>query len=160
MARGDHFESLVRSEIQRVGYGPRDSALAGIVGRQLKRNDEFITDIDGIVDLRDGTILLVSAKSYPYTAAYASGRYAAVSAMTSKVLKDLKTWDQRLQKLPIAPTGPTQNFQLPARNYIGLLVTPFTPFLPLPECDTEAVPGLRKTGSLKELTEWLSLRTD
>ena len=160
VARGGHFEALVRSEIQRLGYGPRDNALAEIVGRQLKRNGEFITDIDGIVDLGDGTVLFVSAKSYPYTAEYASGRYAAVSAITSKVLKDIKTWEQRLHKLLAAPTGPTQNFQLPARNYVGLVVTPFSPFLPSPECDTEAVPGLRRTGSLKELTEWLSLRTD
>jgi hypothetical protein len=155
-ARGGHFESLVRAEIERTGFGPRDSSLAQIVGRQLKRDRVYITDIDAIADLRDGTILLVSAKSYPYTPEYASGRYAAVNAVTSKVLKDIATWEDRILKLLALPEGPHQNFQLPARNYVGVLVTPFTPFLPSPECDKEAMPGLRRTGSLEELTNWLS----
>jgi hypothetical protein len=109
-ARGGHFESLVRAEIERTGFGPRDSSLAQIVGRQLKRDRVYITDIDAIADLRDGTILLVSAKSYPYTPGYASGRYSAVNAVTSKVLKDIATWEDRILNLLALPEGPHQNF--------------------------------------------------
>jgi hypothetical protein len=154
-ARGDHFELLVRSEIERAGFGPKDPALAEIVGRQLKRDGVYITDIDAIAEVPDGTLLLVSAKSYPYTPEYASGRYAAVNAVTSRLLKDIAKWEVKMQNMLASPAGRKQNFRLPPGKYVGILVTPFAPFVPVPECDMEAMPGLRRTGSLKELTDWL-----
>lgn len=158
VARGGHFEETVRSEIGRLGFGPKDPDLANLVGRQLKRGGAYITDVDAAADMGDGTVLLISVKSYPYTPDYASGRYSAVSAVTSRLLNDMVKWDAKTRELMAPAGGRPQNFNLPPASYVPVVVTPFAAYLPLPECDIEAMPGLRKACSLKELTTWLRAR--
>lgn len=152
-ARAQHFESSVQKSIDGAGFGP-GAAWRSLIGRQLKRSGgTTITDVDAISVIGD-TLLLIDAKSYPYTAEYGAGQYNAVKNVTDKLTLDLEKWDDRVSQIREAPVGPNYDFTAAARIF-GLVVTPFPCYLPLPLAEQETLPGLRAASSLDELRSYL-----
>jgi hypothetical protein len=96
-ARAQHFEASVQA-IDAAGFGP-EMALRSLIRRPLKRQDGTpITDIDAIAVIA-GEVILIDAKSYPYTAEYGAGRYQTVKNVTDKLTLDLAKWSDRVSQL-------------------------------------------------------------
>jgi hypothetical protein len=113
-----------------------------------------LTDLDAVGE--DGeTVLIVSAKSVPYSALYDKGEYGEVRNRSTDAVAAESAWAQKMEVLRSAPVG--ANYDLSGyRDFIAPVVMPFAPYLPIGSATRELSPGLRAVASVDELVQWLA----
>ncbi|MEU4531749.1 hypothetical protein AB0F49_26320 [Micromonospora ureilytica] len=150
--RARHFEETIQSIIDISPWAPTKS-LAEMRGRTLRHSRISITDIDAIGESSD-TLLLVSAKSHPFTWEYARGGYGAVRNIETNTKKAVAEWTDLVGRISARPRG--DNFDFSAYSkFVGVVVLPFAPYLSNPAEIADAARGLPAACSLAELEYWL-----
>jgi hypothetical protein len=150
-----HFEDDVQATIDSSHWRPSDR-LRALRRRTLRTAEgQALTDLDAVGESGD-TVLLVSAKSVPYSAAYDKGEYGEVRNRASDAGAAESAWAQKMDLLRRSPVG--ANYDLSAyQDFMAPVVTPFAPYLPIGSAIRELSPGLRAVASVDELIEWLEL---
>jgi len=154
-ARADHFEDEAQSVINLSDWKP-DSGLLALRRRHLLRGGRDITDIDAIGS-KAGTLLLVSCKSVPYTAAYDRGDYKAVRNAATKIEEAIRRWEEVLAEIRNSKRGDNFDFG----NYaeiLGVVVVPSVMYMDLEIANKFVAKGLRACVSLSEFAEWLGVQ--
>lgn len=150
--RADQFEDIVQSVIDSSLWKPSPTALT-IRRRTLRLAGKSITDIDAIGE-SNGTLLLVSCKSIPYTQAYDRGDYRDVRNAESTVSDAIRYWADIMVLLRSNLVG--DNWDLSGyRQIVGIVCTPFVVFTTNAQALAEAMPKLHSVCSLSELRQWL-----
>jgi hypothetical protein len=149
-----HFEDDVQRMIDRSPWRPSDGLRA--LRRRILRmpSGHALTDLDAVGE--DGeTVLIVSAKSVPYSALYDKGEYGEVRNRSTDAVAAESAWAQKMEVLRSAPVG--ANYDLSGyRDFIAPVVMPFAPYLPIGSATRELSPGLRAVASVDELVQWLA----
>jgi hypothetical protein len=121
-ARGDAFERDVQTAVDLTSWKPgSDDPARGL--RIRRSNGEEITDLDSLA-VKDGRLLAISCKSYPYTYDIYAGEFNAVRNRRDQLSKDLIHWEDRVAQFP---NSPSHNFARYS-EIIGIVVTPDIPF--------------------------------
>ncbi|WP_444951126.1 hypothetical protein [Micromonospora ureilytica] len=150
-ARGFRFEDDIQSLIDRTPWKPSAEYLS--LRKILRRpDDSSLTDVDAVA-VMGKDLLLVSAKSYPYSLEYSIGDFKAVRAVRIKLEADLVKWQRIISYLRTSRIG--KNYTIsPEVNIHGVVVTPFPAFVPNAGL-SETLPGLRVLCSADELYRYL-----
>ncbi len=149
--RGTHFERAIQSLIDSSTWVPPPDILR-IRGRTLRIGGVALTDIDAI-GTNGSRLLLVDAKSYPFSEEYQRGSYRAVHGLENKVRENVKAWESKVEKIRSSPVGDNFDFSR-YDELIGIVVTPFSPYLADGDFPS-AAPGIPALCSLAELERWL-----
>lgn len=125
---GYGFEAEVQEQIDSTAWKPA-GVTRGLIGRTLRREGDALTDIDAVAE-QDGTLLLVSCKSYAYTDEYDRGDFATTRNTRQKAERAVDDHVVLVEQLRQHPVG--DNFDLSRYTRLeGLVVTPFVPFVSL-----------------------------
>ncbi|MGW0886329.1 hypothetical protein [Streptomyces sp. NPDC002671] len=156
-ARADHFEHAVQGLIDASAWKPGPGLERGM--RPDPYGDGPITDLDAVGE-KDGTLLVVSCKSIPYTAAYDAGEYGAVRNVSSTVDKAIDKWHEVVETLTTQPVGQNYDFSRFER-IVGVVCIPHVPYTPIGRATetlltTSAGHPLRRVNSYSELSRWLN----
>lgn len=148
-----HFEDDIQAIIDDSKWRPSDG-LRALRRRTLRTpSGQALTDLDAVGE-SGGTVLLVSAKSVPYSGAYDKGEHGEVRNRASDAVAAESAWAQKVDLLRSSPVG--ANYDLSAhRDFIAPVVLPFAPYLPIGSATRELSPGLRAVASVDELIKWL-----
>jgi hypothetical protein len=153
--RAMHYEGVVQNLIDGTVWRP-EGADRSLIRRVLRRAGRTVTDIDAVA-ARDGTLLLVSCKSLPYSEELDAGEYKAVRNARTLVEQARHRWDEVVTDLIAHPHG--DNYDLSGFNrLVGVVVTPHIVYTADPTTLDELfrdMPGLRKVSSVGELGRWL-----
>ena len=149
--RASKFEDVVQEVINLSPWA--DSSIQGLRQRELKVDGQALTDFDAIGSY-DGTLLVVSCKSIPYTREYDRGAHNAIRNAASTVDKGVDYWVKIVSQLQTRKEG--DNFNLTSyKQIIGVVCTPFAVYTSHPASLSMAVGKLRWACSLDELSEFL-----
>ena len=151
-ARADHFEVSTQSIINSSKWNPTANLLS-LRRRQLRKNGQCLTDIDAIGELQ-GTLLIVSCKSIPYSAEYDIGDYNAVRNVASTVEEAANYWQNIKNELQNNPCGDNYDFSA-YNNIIAVVCTPHVFYSPIGIATEWENDGIRKVCSLSELNQFL-----
>ncbi|MDR6507276.1 hypothetical protein [Arthrobacter oryzae] len=119
--RGFHFEDSIQDVIDATAWKP-DNSLRPFKSKTLRLAGASITDIDAIGSL-DGILLLVSAKSIPYTAEYDAGMHNSIRNAASTVISAVTKWNSVVAQIENTPCGDNYDFSQFER-ILGVVVTP------------------------------------
>jgi hypothetical protein len=148
-----HLERSVQRAIDETAWRP-SPAVATLRGRHLRNDGKTITDLDAVGE-RDGTLLLISCKSTPFSGEFDRGEYKAVRNLKTAALKAVDDWATKVGDLRRHPMG--GNYDLTGyRRIIGVVVYPFLPWTPLGPATAEVARGLRALSTVVELHAWCS----
>jgi hypothetical protein len=143
----------VQRAIDETAWRP-SPAVATLRGRHLRHDGKTITDLDAVGD-RDGTLLLVSCKSAPFSDEFDRGEYETVRNLKTAALKAVDDWATKVGDLRRHPMG--GNYDLTGyRRILGVVVYPFLPWTPLGPATAEVARGLRALSTVVELHDWCS----
>lgn len=149
--RAAKFEDVVQEVIDLSSWA--DSSIQGLRQRELKVDGQALTDIDAIGSY-DGTLLLVSCKSIPYTREYDRGTHNTIRNAASTVDKGVDYWTSIVSQLNARKEG--DNFNLTSyKQIIGVVCTPFAVYTSHSASLSMSVGKLRWACSLYELSEFL-----
>jgi hypothetical protein len=151
--RATHFEQAIQRIVDRTLWAPGPKTRA-YVRRKLKVSGRVLTDMDSIGEL-DGSLLMISAKSYPYTIEYQRGDHKAVRSVEAKLVDDVEDWWNKVRFLSSTPKGDNYDFAM-CQRFIPIVVTPFAPYVVDPRLTQEVASGLRAVSSVAELDAWLA----
>ncbi|CAM3774404.1 hypothetical protein [Ectopseudomonas alcaliphila] len=149
--RAAKFEDVVQEVID---FSPwADSSIRGLRQRELKVDGQALTDIDAIGSY-DGTLLVVSCKSIPYTREYDRGTHNVIRNAASTVDNGVVYWESIVSQLQARKVG--DNFNLTSyKHVIGVVCTPFAVYTSHSASLSISVGDLRWACSLDELSEFL-----
>ena len=119
--RAFHFEDSVQEVIDATCWKP-DGPLRLYKAKTLRVAGNSITDIDAIGS-HDGTLLLVSAKSIPYTAEYDAGVHNSIRNAETTVVSAIEKWKSVVTLIETTPRGDNYDFSNFER-VLGVVVTP------------------------------------
>lgn len=149
--RAARFEDVVQEVIDLSPWA--DSSIQGLRQRELKVDGQALTDIDAIGSY-EGTLLVVSCKSIPYTREYDRGTHNAIRNAASTVDKGVDYWANIVSQLQARKEG--DNFNLTSyKQIVGVVCTPFAVYTSHPASLSMSVGKLRWACSLDELSEFL-----
>ncbi len=149
--RAAKFEDVVQEVIDLSSWA--DRSIQGLRQRELKVDGQALTDIDAIGSY-DGTLLLVSCKSIPYTREYDRGTHNTIRNAASTVDKGVDHWTNIVRQLQDRKEG--DNFNLTSyKQIIGVVCTPFAVYTSHSASLSMSVGKLRWACSLYELSEFL-----
>ena len=151
--RSAHFEVSVQRMIDTSAWRP-DPGSADLRGRELRIAGKALTDIDAI-GTRNGTLLLVSCKSIPYSGPYDAGDFRTIRNAASTVVDAVSRWTHVLATLSATPRGDNYDFSR-FTKIIGTVCTPHSVYVPLGNPTAEVASGLLAAVSAAELRAWLS----
>jgi hypothetical protein len=145
-----HFELGVQASIDDTAWRP-SPALAALRGRQLRRGESTLTDIDALGE-RDGVLLAVSCKALAYGDEWDRGEYKTVRNVASSVADSVHDWKRKIAALRVSPGD---NFDFTnCSQIIGVVVYPHVPWSPGGFPLHEIKPGLRAASTAEELSRW------
>jgi hypothetical protein len=147
--RSHYFEIMLQDVIDRTPVAP-SAAIRELRGKTLRVNGAALTDVDAVAETASH-ILLVSCKSIPYSARYDAGDYAVVRNVQSLVVAEIAKHAALVQRINNSSQGDNYEFQKPV---IGVVCTPHVVLIPVGDCTTEILPGLRIATSASELLSW------
>jgi hypothetical protein len=151
---GDTFELHIQDIIDDSPWAP-GAELGQLRGRTLRLGEAWLTNIDALGAL-DGTLLLVSCKSRPFTQAYDRGDYGEVRNVRTLAENSVSEWQEFLRTVQEHKVGDNYDFSGFSR-IVGVVVLPFAPFVFEGSCTAESAPGLRWVSSSQELRTWCAL---
>lgn len=150
--KGSYFETELQNAINARGFGPPEDVLS-LRGRTLKLRTEKVTDLDAFF-VRGSTLVIVSAKSYPFTRRHAAGEHRAIRNTITSIEKAVREVRKVVDILTRDNKG--DNYDLRQFDRIDAIVcTPHVMLVPIGECTEEIMGGLRRYVSAAELTLWL-----
>lgn len=156
--RGTTFEVHTQRLIDTTECSP-PPWLRGMLRKQLRIDRKQIGDIDAAAIIPGTNIhLLISCKSYPFTAAYERGDYEPVRNIDSKLSKDLVKALEFVERLRERRSG--DNYQIPEDvALVPIVVTPRLMYTDLPVAHRELLEdddgGLFCIAGLTELRLYL-----
>ncbi|WP_199459774.1 hypothetical protein [Vibrio owensii] len=151
--RGDFFESQTQEIIDLTRYKPKNEVRA-LVGKQLKSNGKFITDIDSIFIVED-VLIAISCKSMPITEEYDRGDYVSIRNTTSNLSKYILEWKDKIEYINKNKVG--DNYDLSSfTNVYGVVVTPNVLYLDHEKLHQLPIDGLFNYMSVLEMESWLN----
>lgn len=128
--RGEQFELDVQAAIDRSGWAP--SAKAPTRGLTLRLAGRDFTNLDAIAE-SEGTLILLSCKSYPHTYGIFAGEHNAIREQRKKVEADVAHWRQKVAD--IGRVRSFDNFEFGNwREILGAVVTPNVVYIADPRC--------------------------
>ncbi|WP_367372166.1 hypothetical protein [Pseudomonas lini] len=149
--RATKFEDVVQEVIDRSYWA--DSATRVLRQRTLCVDGQAMTDIDAIGSY-DGTLLVVSCKSIPYTREYDRGVHNVIRNAASTVDKGVDYWASIVSQLEARREG--DNFNLTGyKQIVGVVCTPFAVYTSHTKSLSASVGELRWACSLDELSNFL-----
>lgn len=149
--RAAKFEDVVQSVIDLSPWA--DNSIKGLRQRELKIDGQALTDIDAIGSY-NGTLLVVSCKSIPYTREYDCGVHKDIRNAAATVDNGVDYWVNIVSQLEARKEG--DNFSLTGYNQIvGVVCTPFAVYTSHPTSLSTTVGDLRWACSLTELSVFL-----
>lgn len=134
-SRASSFELVTQERVDRTPWKPPDD-LRNVRGRTLRLRGRALTDVDALA-FRDGTLLLVSCKSFPYTLDYDAGRFSVVRNVRTNIEAAVDRWQGVIDTLRNEPRGDNYDFS-GMRHIGGVVCTPHV-FYVEREKDTRAV---------------------
>lgn len=149
--RAARFEDIVQQRIDRTRWV--DDNIRELRQRTLKVAGQAVTDIDAIGSF-EGTLLLVSCKSIPYTREYDQGVHAVIRNAASTVNKGVNTWVNIVNRLSENPVGDNFDFTKYER-IVGVVCTPFAVYTSDEQALSTSVGSLRWACSVDELIAFL-----
>lgn len=149
--RAAAFERAVQDVIDRSPWRP-SVPVRQLVGRELRRSGQSLTDIDAIAT-KDEVLLLVDCGSFPYTADYDIGDHAAVRNRAEQVTEKVEKWQRIVEDLRASPTG--DNFDLRSWKLSGVVVTPFPVYVPSGPATRDVYEGLPAASAVAELERFV-----
>jgi len=152
--RARQFELNIQASIGTTTWKPPPE-IAALRGRKLTVQGSAITDIDAVAAYGK-RLLLISCKSLIYDAEYDAGRFSAVRHASDVVSVAVAEWSEKMKRIERLKRG--DNFDLSAYDeFIGVVCTPFAPYVSDAASLAFVQPGLRAACSASELIEWLSM---
>lgn len=149
--RAAKFEDVVQEVIDRTCWADRPSR--ELRQRTLSVDGQAMTDIDAIGSY-NGTLLLVSCKSIPYTRDYDRGVHNVIRNAASTVDKGVDYWANIVSKLEGRRAG--DNFDLTGyERIVGVVCTPFAVYTSHMKSLSTSIDELRWACSLDELSIFL-----
>ncbi|GLX87751.1 hypothetical protein Pfra02_03200 [Pseudomonas fragi] len=149
--RATKFEDVVQEVIDLSPWA--DSSIRELRQRELKFDGQALTDIDAIGSY-DGTLLVVSCKSIPYTREYDRGVHNAIRNAAETVDKGVDYWAKIVSQLEAWKGG--DNFNLTDyKQIVGVVCTPFAVYTSHKASLSTSVGELRWACSLDELSNFL-----
>ncbi|WJH56616.1 hypothetical protein FE254_10715 [Ectopseudomonas guguanensis] len=149
--RATKFEDVVQEVIDRTRWA--DEASRALRQRRLRVDGQALTDIDAIGSY-DGTLLVVSCKSIPYTREYDRGVHNVIRNAASTVDNGVDYWARIVSQLEALRAG--DNFDLTGyKQIVGVVCTPFPVYTGDTKSLSTTVGELRWACSLDELVEFL-----
>ena len=149
--RAEKFEDVVQQRIDRTRWA--DNHIRELRQRTLKVAGQAVTDIDAIGSF-EGTLLLVSCKSIPYTREYDQGVHSVIRNAATTVNCGVNTWVNIVNRLSENPSGDNFDFTKYER-IVGVVCTPFAVYTSDEKSLSTSVGTLRWACSLDELIAFL-----
>jgi hypothetical protein len=149
--RATKFEDVVQQRIDRTRWA--DDNIRELRQRTLKVAGQAVTDIDAIGSF-EGTLLLVSCKSIPYTREYDQGVHSVIRNAASTVNNGVNTWVNIVNRLSENPVGDNFDFTKYER-IVGVVCTPFAVYTSDEQSLSISVGTLRWACSLDEVIAFL-----
>jgi hypothetical protein len=154
--RSSSFEAATQERIDQTPWRPPDN-LRALRGHTLRLNGKNVTDIDALA-FHDGTLLLISCKSYPYSLDYDAGEHRTVRNVRTNIEEAVDAWEQVLNALTNEPKGENYDFG-GIGKMLGVVCTPHVFYVERNK-DTSPVlrfenRTLRAACSIGELTRFL-----
>lgn len=149
--RAVKFEDVVQQTIDRTRWA--DNEIREMRQRTLKVGGQAVTDIDAIGSF-EGTLLLVSCKSIPYSREYDQGVHSVIRNAASTVNSGVSTWVTIVNRLSENPSGDNFDFN----NYeriVGVVCTPFAVYTSDEQSLSTSLGALRWACSLDELIAFI-----
>jgi len=150
--KGSFFEVELQTAINRSRFAP-DDATRSLRGRTLRAEGEKITDVDALFVVKK-TLILVSAKSFPFTIQHAFGDYRVVRNTITRIEEAVRDLGGKLQNIAQVKKGDNFDFTM-FDAILGVVCTPHVMLVPTGELTEEVLPGLRRYVSAAELSGWL-----
>ncbi|NYH12264.1 hypothetical protein [Pseudomonas moraviensis] len=150
-ARALEFEHLVQEVIDNSHWG--DESIRAIRQKELRIHGRALTDIDAI-GAYNGTLLLVSCKSIPYTREYDQGTHNAIRNAAFTVDRGVDYWVGIIDLLNAQRTGDNFDFS-DFTQIVGVVCTPFTAYTSHSKSLEMSIGRLRWSSSLDELINFL-----
>jgi hypothetical protein len=149
--RAERFEDIVQEAVDRTPW--LDDEAKALRQKTLRYQGNALTDIDAIGS-RNGTLLIISCKSIPYTLAYDKGEHRAVrnaEAMTTAAVQHWHAIVEHLQKNPVGENYDFSKFE----KIVGAVCTPFVVYTAVASSLMPVCGNLRPVSSLEELIIWM-----
>lgn len=151
-ARAIKFEDVVQEVIDHSRWG--DQLIRTIRQKTLSIHGRALTDIDAI-GAYNGTLLLVSCKSIPYTREYDQGAHNVVRNAASTVDKGVDYWEGIVDLLNAQRIG--DNFDFSGfTKIVGVVCTPFAVYTSQSRSLEMSIGSLRWSSSMDELLKFLT----
>lgn len=150
--RSKDFEICVQELIDNSTWLP-PTRMRDLVGRTLKRPDEsHITDID-CIGYRNGTALLIDAKSYTRPSEV-EGDFLPTRNVRTALESEHRSWIDKVREIESCPVGPNYDLSSVSR-FLPLIVTVAPHFVHLPLSEPRVINDLRPVSSVAELEAFL-----
>lgn len=143
------FEQLIQQTIDQSPCRPR-GYLRNLIGRTVSDELGHITDIDCIAETSE-FVLMIDCKSKVRSRAFECGEYLSVRNIRTALEKAADDWTSKVTRI-----AKTDVMSKEARTILGIVCTPFIPFVISEGSRTIVLPGLRHVSSASELDEWLA----
>jgi hypothetical protein len=149
--RAERFEDVVQEALDRTPWA--DDETRALRQKTLRYQGKALTDIDAIGS-RQGTLLIISCKSIPYTLAYDKGEHRAIRNAEATTTAAVQHWHAIVEHLQKNPVGENYDFSKFER-IVGVVCTPFVVYTAAPSSLTPVYSNLRPVSSLEELVTWM-----
>ena len=147
----EHFERSVQAAIDETPWRP-SAPIAMLRGRPLRRDGRWLTDIDAIGE-RAGSLLVVSCKGVPFSAAFDRGEHRVIRNFAEHVEGSVAAWRDVVADLDRGRAG--ENFDFSGyRRIVGVVVYPHIPWTTSTLAVRYVTSGLRAAVSPSELIAW------
>ena len=151
--RGDAFEAKVQETIDKSPWAPPPE-VKKLVGRHFKVDGKRLGEVDAF-GARDGTLLLVSCKSFIYNLEYDQGVHSEIRNVQSKLKESIEQFE-RLEAYFTEFPAKSGEYDLSAYDRICIVVvTPQPMYVTEPLLSQMALPGLRTCSGFEEFRDWL-----
>jgi hypothetical protein len=149
--RAERFENVVQEALDRTAWADIETRV--VRQKSLRYQGRVLTDIDAI-GCRQGTLLLISCKSIPYTLAYDKGEHGAIRNAETTITAAVEYWNTVVEHLRINPVGENYDFSK-FEKIIGVVCTPFVVYTSVVSALKPIYDNLRPASSLDELVQWM-----
>lgn len=153
--RAEKFEDVVQEALDRTLWANEE--VRTLRQKPLRYQGNVLTDIDAI-GFRDGTLLIISCKSIPYSSSYDKGEHRAIRNAESMVTAAVEHWNNIVGHLQRHPTGENYDFAK-FDKIVGVVCTPFVIYTSSATSLTPVFDNLRPASSLEELVLWMETVT-
>lgn len=155
--RGDHFEIATQRRLDRSPWGAPER-YRNVRGRHLRKNEDYITDIDSI-GYKNGSLLLVDTKSRVFRSEYDAGDYDKVRNLKTNLVKQARKWKEKVEFIRENPEGDNYDFS-DCDEIFGVICVPTPIYVPLGVATEEVREKLMRVCTLSELRDWVDGNRD